>query len=111
MSMVQAIFARQSKNVLTHSLTNSSPARARKLHKSIFIKQTVGFSAWKRAMNTSSAVLDLTGIFPPIVTPFQRNEQEEIDFGKLKENFGRWNKIPFKGMINKREMINQSCHV
>ena len=43
----------------------------------------------------SSSSLDLSGIFPPIVTPFEDNE--EISYGKLTENFSKWNDIPFRG--------------
>lgn len=39
--------------------------------------------------------MDLKGIYPPIVTPF--NEKEEIDYDKLKANVEKWNKIPFRG--------------
>lgn len=42
-----------------------------------------------------SSSLDLSGIFPPIVTPFEDNE--EISYGKLTENFSKWNDIPFRG--------------
>jgi hypothetical protein len=39
--------------------------------------------------------MDISGIFPPIPTPF--NKDEEIDYVKLKENVKKWNEIPFKG--------------
>lgn len=39
--------------------------------------------------------MDLSGIFPPITTPF--NEEEQIDYDKLRENLEKWNEIPFKG--------------
>ena len=41
------------------------------------------------------AKLDLGGIYPPIATPFDDNE--EISYDKLKENLDIWNKIPFRG--------------
>lgn len=44
---------------------------------------------------TGSSSLDLSGIFPPIVTPFEDNE--EVSYGKLTENFSKWNDIPFRG--------------
>lgn len=44
---------------------------------------------------TRSSSLDLSGIFPPIVTPFEDNE--EVNYDKLKENFSKWNEIPFRG--------------
>ena len=54
------------------------------------------------AFSTSSeksSSLDLSGIFPPIVTPFQENE--DISYDKLTENFNKWEDVPFRG-----EMIN-----
>lgn len=54
------------------------------------------------AFSTSSeksSSLDLSGIFPPIVTPFQENE--DISYDKLTENFNKWKDVPFRG-----EMIN-----
>ena len=63
-----------------------------------------------RQFHTTSAALvpekkkiDLSGIFPPIVTPFQ--DDEKISYSKLKENFSKWNDVPFRGMINV-EFIN-----
>ena len=43
----------------------------------------------------SSSSLDLSGIFPPIVTPFEENE--EISYERLTENFAKWNNVPFRG--------------
>ena len=40
--------------------------------------------------------MDISGIFPPIPTPF--NKGEEIDYAKLKDNVEKWNEIPFHGM-------------
>ena len=53
-------------------------------------------SAFSTSAKKSSS-LDVSGIFPPIVTPFEDNE--EVSYGKLKENFSKWNEIPFKGKI------------
>lgn len=44
-----------------------------------------------------SSSIDLSGIFPPIVTPFE--DDEEVSYAKLEENFRKWNEIPFKGKI------------
>ena len=52
------------------------------------------------AFSTSSEKslsLDLSGIFPPIVTPFQ--ETEDISYDKLTENFNKWKDVPFRGEI------------
>ena len=39
--------------------------------------------------------LDLSGIYPPIPTPFEDNE--DIAWDKLTFNLARWEKVPFKG--------------
>eukprot|EP00794_Sanderia_malayensis_P005135 gene5135-5784_t len=44
-----------------------------------------------------SGSLDLSGIYPPIPTPFKENE--DIDYDKLKTNLDRWNRIPFAGFV------------
>ena len=53
-------------------------------------------SAFSTSAQRSSS-LDMSGIFPPIVTPFEANE--EVSYGKLTENFSKWNDIPFRGKI------------
>lgn len=45
----------------------------------------------------SKMQVDLSGIYPPIATPF--NNDETIAYDKLKENMDKWNKIPFKGYV------------
>ena len=47
------------------------------------------------ANNMAAGQLNVSGIFPPIPTPF--NENEDIDYGELKSNLSKWNKIPFAG--------------
>lgn len=54
-----------------------------------FLK-TVRFSS-----SLAMSSLDLSGIFPPIVTPFGDNEG--VNHDKLKYNFSKWNEIPFSG--------------
>ena len=49
------------------------------------------------ASGKESSSIDLSGIFPPIVTPFE--DDEEVSYAKLEENFSKWNDIPFKGKI------------
>ncbi|KAH9524693.1 hypothetical protein Btru_027536 [Bulinus truncatus] len=46
---------------------------------------------------SSLSQLDISGIFPPIPTPF--NKDETIAFDKLEINMEKWNKIPFKGYV------------
>lgn len=46
----------------------------------------------------TSKSLDLSGIYPPIPTPFGDNE--DIQWAELKTNLSKWENIPFKGMLN-----------
>jgi len=41
--------------------------------------------------------MDLSGIYPPITTPF--DESENIDWISLKSNMEKWNTIPFRGYV------------
>ena len=42
-----------------------------------------------------NADLDLSGVYPPIPTPFKENE--DVDYDKLRSNLEIWKKIPFAG--------------
>ncbi|XP_030586099.1 4-hydroxy-2-oxoglutarate aldolase, mitochondrial [Archocentrus centrarchus] len=54
--------------------------------------------AWKRTQShTAAARLDLSGIYPPIATPF--TAKEDVDYEKLEENLQKYAKIPFKGLV------------
>ncbi|XP_004571846.1 4-hydroxy-2-oxoglutarate aldolase, mitochondrial isoform X2 [Maylandia zebra] len=54
--------------------------------------------AWKRTQShTTAARLDLSGIYPPIATPF--TAKEDVDYQKLEENLQKYAKIPFKGLV------------
>lgn len=43
----------------------------------------------------SKSALDVSGIFPPIPTPF--NADESIAYDKLEANIKKWNEIPLRG--------------
>ena len=45
---------------------------------------------------SSTPQLDISGLYPPIATPF--NEDESVAYDKLTENLHKWNEIPFKGL-------------
>ncbi|KAG7486021.1 4-hydroxy-2-oxoglutarate aldolase, mitochondrial [Solea senegalensis] len=54
--------------------------------------------AWTRVQSASTAArLDLSGIFPPIATPFTTSE--DVDYRRLEENLQKYAKIPFKGLV------------
>lgn len=51
--------------------------------------------------HAAAAKLDLSGIYPPIATPF--TAQEEVDRQRLEENLQKYVKIPFKGQTGNTE--------
>lgn len=96
-------FSLLSKTSNTRFLTSLLP-KANNVHTRLFRRHpasSFGRGASNRTMSSDHSSLDLSGIFPPIVTPFKCNGQEDIDYEKLKENFSKWNKIPFKGIVTK----------
>lgn len=53
-------------------------------------------SAWTRPQSRSAARgPDLSGIYPPIATPFTPGE--DVDYRKLEENLRKYAEIPFRG--------------
>lgn len=53
----------------------------------------------RRGVQTSSVLtnMDISGIYPPITTPFDKDEN--IDWASLKQNMDKWNDIPFRGYV------------
>lgn len=78
--------ARKCIRSLQHSLTKHDIAKTSFLPRAFHV-----FATNKMAADR----LDVSGIFPPIPTPFKENE--DIDYEKLKENLDKWNKVPFAG--------------
>ncbi|KAG7219948.1 hypothetical protein INR49_018503 [Caranx melampygus] len=60
-------------------------------------------AAWTRSQSHKAAAaaaaarLDLSGIYPPIATPFTATE--DVDYRRLEENLQKYAKIPFKGLV------------
>lgn len=51
---------------------------------------------WKQSRGYAAAArLDISGIYPPIVTPF--TAAEDVDYQKLKENLQKYAGVPFRG--------------
>ena len=48
-----------------------------------------------RLLSSKNNSLNLSGVYPPIITPF--NENEEIAFDKFKYNLEKWKMVPLKG--------------
>uniref|UniRef100_A0A3Q3X5U9 4-hydroxy-2-oxoglutarate aldolase, mitochondrial n=1 Tax=Mola mola TaxID=94237 RepID=A0A3Q3X5U9_MOLML len=46
---------------------------------------------------TAEARLDISGIYPPIATPFTASE--DVDYQRLEENLQKYAKIPFRGLV------------
>ncbi|XP_043912165.1 4-hydroxy-2-oxoglutarate aldolase, mitochondrial [Protopterus annectens] len=51
----------------------------------------------RRFTSVSIEKLDLRGIFPPLVTPF--NKKEEVDYHRLEDNLHRYSSVPFRGFV------------
>ena len=66
------------------------------------LRAMANLNGHKKAMST--ATLDVAGVYPPVATPFDSNEN--IDYKKLEQNFQRWDKIPFRGNSIKAKLIN-----
>lgn len=53
-------------------------------------------AAWEQTQSyTAAAGLDISGVYPPIATPFTASE--DVDYQKLEENLQKYAKIPFRG--------------
>ncbi|XP_077113156.1 4-hydroxy-2-oxoglutarate aldolase, mitochondrial isoform X1 [Ranitomeya variabilis] len=50
----------------------------------------------KLASSTKPA-LDISGIYPPISTPF--DDREQVDYDKLDENLRKYSSVPFRGIV------------
>ncbi len=53
-----------------------------------------------------AAKLDISGIFPPVPTPF--NDEMKIDVNRLQENFEKWNTKGFRG-IAEDYLFQKTC--
>ncbi|CAL8353164.1 unnamed protein product [Boreogadus saida] len=62
------------------------------------LSRSVYVTLWKRSASQAAGQrLDISGIYPPIATPFTK--QEELDYHKLEENLQKYAKISFKGLV------------
>lgn len=62
------------------------------------VRRAAHFTTWRRAQSHAAAArLDLSGIYPPIATPFTASE--DVDYQKLGENLQKYSRIPFKGLV------------
>lgn len=64
-------------------------------------------AAWSRGqVHSAAARLDLSGIYPPIATPF--TAKEDVDHQKLEENLQKFATVPFKGQTQRSKPIFKS---
>ena len=62
-----------------------------------------------RYYNTKAVPVDLSGVFPPIATPF--NKDESIAYDKLASNIQHWEAVPFQGQFMNPFRILQRNHL
>ena len=48
-----------------------------------------------RTMSSGKSTLNISGVYPPIATPFDENEN--ISWEKLEQNIDKWNKFDLRG--------------
>ena len=46
-------------------------------------------------MSSGKSTLNISGVYPPIATPFDENEN--ISWEKLEQNIDKWNKFDLRG--------------
>ena len=61
------------------------------------------------ASMSTGPTLDLSGVYPPIATPF--DVDENIDYEKLKFNMEKWNEAPFRGTSEMISFLSHYCSV
>lgn len=58
---------------------------------------------------SSRCNMDISGIYPPIATPF--NKDETVAYDKLKHNMDKWNKIPLRGTFPFIKLVCVTKHL
>ncbi|XP_061589138.1 4-hydroxy-2-oxoglutarate aldolase, mitochondrial [Cololabis saira] len=56
-----------------------------------------GFRRYQVRTGAGAPRLDLSGIYPPIATPF--TAREDVDYRSLQQNLQKYAQIPFKGLV------------
>ncbi|XP_051977313.1 4-hydroxy-2-oxoglutarate aldolase, mitochondrial [Xyrauchen texanus] len=54
-------------------------------------------STWRSKSQSAGQRLDISGIYPPIATPFTHSE--DVDYQRLDENIKKYGNIPFRGLV------------
>lgn len=77
------------------------------LTKNNIVQMKRTFRYINRLISSKSNSLSLSGVYPPIITPF--NEHEEIAFDKLKYNLQKWKSNPLRGVFYLRSYLLGNC--
>uniref|UniRef100_A0A8C1QI42 4-hydroxy-2-oxoglutarate aldolase, mitochondrial n=1 Tax=Cyprinus carpio TaxID=7962 RepID=A0A8C1QI42_CYPCA len=54
-------------------------------------------TAWRNNSQSAAKRLDISGIYPPIATPFTRSE--DVDYQRLDDNLKKYANLPFRGLV------------
>ncbi|XP_043078179.1 4-hydroxy-2-oxoglutarate aldolase, mitochondrial [Puntigrus tetrazona] len=54
-------------------------------------------STWRSKSQSAAKRLDISGIYPPIATPF--TESEDVDYQRLDDNLKKYSSLPFRGLV------------
>lgn len=54
-------------------------------------------STWRNKSQSAGKRLDISGIYPPIATPFTRSE--DVDYQRLDDNLKKYGSLPFRGEL------------
>jgi hypothetical protein len=75
----------------------ASPALRRQVHvaRNLSVSNSCSQAASNKNKDGGNR-LDLSGVLPPIPTPF--NARGDVAYDKLEQNFGIWRDAPFKGL-------------
>uniref|UniRef100_A0A673IG64 4-hydroxy-2-oxoglutarate aldolase, mitochondrial n=1 Tax=Sinocyclocheilus rhinocerous TaxID=307959 RepID=A0A673IG64_9TELE len=54
-------------------------------------------STWRNKSQSAGKRLDISGIYPPIATPF--TQSEDVDYQRLDDNLKKYCDLPFRGLV------------
>ncbi|XP_067271040.1 4-hydroxy-2-oxoglutarate aldolase, mitochondrial [Pseudorasbora parva] len=54
-------------------------------------------SSWRNTSQRAEKRLDISGIYPPIATPF--TPSEDVDYQRLDDNIQKYSSLPFRGLV------------
>lgn len=60
-------------------------------------------SAWRNTSQSAGKRLDISGIYPPIATPF--TQSEDVDYQRLEDNLKKYSHLPFRGELKRFAVI------